>query len=463
MLGMQVTWTGAQATALRVALGLTQKRFAEKSGIGLSTVKKWAALGHAITLSERTVSDVMGMLERATPQQRARFAEATMLPLSSGGAADTVGVQWVRGVWTAAATTVADDLAREDLMFDRRELSRALLGVVVGAPLLEPLERWLAQDSVPMVPGRSRAGIGRQELEALENAARVFRAWDDQHGGGLRRKAVVGQLAEVNELLGEAHPPEIQRRLAGTMAQLAETAAMMSWDSGEQHLAQRYYALAVRAAREADDPAFCAVVLAGMARQLLSLHQPGDALELVRLAQEYSAGRLTPTTEAMLYTREAWAYAKLERPTAFRRTCDKARTALAESDRTEDPHWIRYFDAAELAGTIGGRLLELARRDPNYAGEAAEQIGQAIALRDPNRRRSAALDQLNMVEAHLIEGELEEACRIGRTALAVAEQTASDRVAQKLTRVYNRTGDFVRERAVIDLRERMRPLVAVTA
>ncbi|MBF6473576.1 MULTISPECIES: hypothetical protein [Nocardia] len=141
----------------------------------------------------------------------------------------------------------------------------------------------------------------------------------------------------------------------------------------------------------------------------------------------------------------------------------KARTALTGGDRTEDPHWIRYFDAAELAGTIGGRLLEPARRDPSYAGEAAEQIGQAIALRDPNRRRSAALDQLNMVEARLIEGELEEACRIGRAALAVAEQTASDRVAQKLTRVYNRTGDFVRERAVIDLRERMRPLVTATA
>ncbi|MGQ4598019.1 hypothetical protein [Nocardia sp. R6R-6] len=117
----------------------------------------------------------------------------------------------------------------------------------------------------------------------------------------------------------------------------------------------------------------------------------------------------------------------------------------------------------ELAGTIGGRLLEIARHDPSYAGEAAQQIGQAIELRNPNRRRSAALDQLNMTEARLIEGELEEACRIGHAALAVAGQTASDRVAQKLTRVYNRTGDFVGERAVVDLRERMRPLVAATA
>ncbi len=136
MLGMQVTWTGAQATALRVALGLTQKRFAEKSGIGLSTVKKWAALGHAITLSERTVSDVMGMLERATPQQRARFAEATMLLLSSGGTADTVGVQWVPGVWTAAGPPGGPPPAPGGLFFFKPPRSPGEGGGGGGGPVV---------------------------------------------------------------------------------------------------------------------------------------------------------------------------------------------------------------------------------------------------------------------------------------------------------------------------------------
>ncbi|WP_216912267.1 hypothetical protein [Nocardia noduli] len=68
-----------------------------------------------------------------------------------------------------------------------------------------------------------------------------------------------------------------------------------------------------------------------------------------------------------------------------------------------------------------------------------------------------------MVEARLIQGEPVEACRIGHAALTVAEQTASDRVAKKLTTVYNRTGDFVKISAVAELRERMRPLVAARA
>ncbi|WP_433600550.1 hypothetical protein ACQPXH_01420 [Nocardia sp. CA-135953] len=167
----------------------------------------------------------------------------------------------------------------------------------------------------------------------------------------------------------------------------------------------------------------------------------------------------------MLFTREAWAYGQLGRPTAFRHACDKAHAAFADADRSIDPDWIRYFDAAELAGTIGGRLLDIARRDGDRAtaSEAADHIGRAIESRRPGRRRSAALDQLGLVEARLIEGELYEACRVGHAALLVVEQTASDRVAKKLARVYNRTEGFATVGAVVELRERMRPLVAATA
>src|SRR5690606_3494118 len=212
---MQVTWTGAQATALREALGLTQKRFAQRSGIALSTVKKWAKLRDDIALSDKTVEIMTTMLERATPEQRARFVTATSVARAPAATTDS-NVQWGPAVWTAAPTAVADDLTREDLMIDRRQLSRALLGVVVGAPLVDPVERWFAEPTGTAVPGTAQPGIGLPEVAALEHTAQAFRAWDDQHGGGLRRKAVVGQLVEVNDLLAESHPPQIRRRLMGT-------------------------------------------------------------------------------------------------------------------------------------------------------------------------------------------------------------------------------------------------------
>ncbi|BAW07889.1 hypothetical protein KP696_38090 [Nocardia seriolae] len=332
---------------------------------------------------------------------------------------------------------------------------------MVGANLLEPLERWLlygtGQAAEPS--GFTAYRVGLQEVEQLENAARVFREWDDQYGGGLRRKAVIGQLNEVNELLTHTQPPEIRRRLTAVLAHLAETVATMSWDSGQQATAQRYYVLAVRAARAAGDSAFAANSLAGMARKLLYLGRTADALELVRLAQE-QATTATATVQAMLRTREAWAYAHLDRPSAFHRACDRAQETMGESAPSIDPYWIGYFDDSEMAGTIGGRLLEMAQRAPEFASEAADQIDRAIVLRRPNRLRSTALDQLGLAEARLIQGELEEACRLGHAALSTVEQTASDRVRVKLREMFARTEYVANVHVVAELRDRMRVLVA---
>ncbi|WP_210744885.1 hypothetical protein [Nocardia flavorosea] len=234
----------------------------------------------------------------------------------------------------------------------------------------------------------------------------------------------------------------MEKRLWGVLAQLAETAATMSWDSGQQATAQQYYALAARAASHADDPAFCAFALAGMARQLLGLDGDAgaaDALELVRIARDRGTGALTPTVEAMLYTREAWALSKLERPSGFRRACEKAKEEFAASQPATDPFWVNYFDAAELAGTIGGRLLDMSRRKPVFAGEAAEQIALAVQSRRSDRIRSTALDRLGLAEARVIQGEVEEACRVGHDALDVVEQTRSDRVRVKVGKLYKRT------------------------
>jgi hypothetical protein len=297
-------------------------------------------------------------------------------------------------------------------------------------------------------------------LTQLENAARIFRHWDDQFGGGLRRKAVVGQLNEVADLLRGPHPDDIRIRLFGVMAYLAETAAIMSWDSGHQPSAQRYYALALRAAVAAGDRPFAANVLAGMARQLLYLDRPQDALELVRVAQDRSGPHATATVQAMLYTREAWAYANLGRLAAFRRAATKAENALAEAKPTEDPYWITYFDVAELDGTTGGRLLELAQQDHSLAVEAADRIGQAVARRRPGRLRSSALDHIGLTKARLIQGELEEAARVGHEAAAQVERTPSNRVQVKLAALYRHTNRHAGVPAVTDLRDRLRSLLA---
>ncbi|WP_322767285.1 hypothetical protein [Frankia sp. Cr1] len=357
---------------------------------------------------------------------------------------------------TSSTAELVSRFTRDDLAVDRREAARTVVGVLVGAALLERVERWLAA-SEPFPTPRRTAGVGYQEIEQIEHAARIFRAWDNQFGGGLRRKAVVGQLAEVaDELHDFSHPADLTRRLHSAMADLAETAATMSWDSGQGGIAQRYYLLALRSARTADDPASCVNILAGMARQQFYLDRAAEGLELVRLAQDVADGRVTPAVRAMLCTREAWAYAKQGRLAAFRRATSRAQDQLRDVDPAAEPYWISYFDQAELVGVTGGRLLDVAHQSPGYADEAASWLSQSVELRGSHSLRSAALDQLGFAEIRLVQGEFDEAARLGHDALTTVEQTRSSRVRVKLAEFYRHAETRTSARPVAELCARIK-------
>lgn len=360
--------------------------------------------------------------------------------------------------WVPSATVAAvSHFTRRDLMLNRRDAAKAIVAVAVGTPLIECVERWLAPEHEP--PARAPVGsIGTEEIERIEQAARLFRQWDDHFGGGLRRKAVVGQLNEVADLLRDSHPAGVARRLFRVMAHLAETAAMMSWDSGMQATAQRYYILALRASKEAEEYAFGANILASMARQLLYMGRPDDALELIRLAEDGARGRAPAAVWSMLRTREAWAYAKLGRVQAFRRATSEAGDVLADADRSEDPDWISYFDEAELAGVTGGRLLDLAQEhpgDPSYAREAETLIGRALTLRRAESMRSLSLDQVGLAQSFFLQCELEEAVSAGLKAIDLAERTQSDRVRMQLADLHRLAVPHQREHGMRDFTDRL--------
>jgi transcriptional regulator with XRE-family HTH domain/tetratricopeptide (TPR) repeat protein len=360
--------------------------------------------------------------------------------------------------WVASRTVEAISLfTRRDLMLNRREATKAIATLAVGTPLIECAERWL----IPEVERHARnltGNIGTEEIERIEQAAHLFREWDDHFGGGLRRKAVVGQLNEVADLLHDSHPAEVTRRLFRVMAHLAETAAMMSWDSGMHATAQRYYILALRASKEAKEYVFGANILASMARQLLYMGRPDDALELIRLADDGAKGRAPGSVRSMLRTREAWAYAKLGRVQAFRRATGKAEEALAGAGRCDDPYWIRYFDEAELAGVTGGRLLELAQEHPGdltFAREAEALIDRALKLRRPESMRSFSLDQAGLAQTYFLQRELEQAVSAGHKAIDLAEQTHSDRVRAQLADLYQLAVPHKHEPAVREFGDRL--------
>ncbi|MEU7282736.1 hypothetical protein AB0A69_28745 [Streptomyces sp. NPDC045431] len=349
----------------------------------------------------------------------------------------------------AGPQTVAllSDFSRSDLMLARRGFLGTSLALAAGPALIEPMQRWLVPTPAGDTGGRTEQSGGPRrptrlstpELDLLESTTAMFRQWDAQCGGGLRRKAVVGQLHEVTDLLQEPHPAATARRLFTCAAELAELAGWMSYDVGLQPTAQKYFVLALHAAKEAGDKPLGSYILSSMSRQMIHLGRPDDALELIHLAQYGSRDCATPRTQAMLYAMEARAYANMGQPSKCKRAVRMAEDTFADAglDGEPEPDWIRFFSEAELNGENAHSYRDLAYvagRSPTYASLAEPVMQRAVELfrKDDEHQRSYALNLIGMATVHLLKREPEQSTALAEQALHVAKRVRSERVNTRL-------------------------------
>jgi hypothetical protein len=338
--------------------------------------------------------------------------------------------------WDGSRTVEAlGEFSRSDLMLDRRGFLGVSMAFSTGAALVESMQAWLSAGPEPLTAagGQLTGQIGQAELQALESTTRKFREWDAQYGGGLRRKAVVGQLNEVTELLKENHPDRTMRRLFGIASELALLAGWMSYDIGLQAAAQKYYVLALHAAKEAADEPLGANILTTMSRQMIHLGRPEDAIDLLRMAQDGTRGTATATTRSAIHAVTARAHATLGEVQECHRQVGLAEETFTESSPAQDPHWIRYFSPAEMAAENGHSYRDLAYHHPTYAKLAQPLITEAVAgFSGTHYVRSGTLNLIGLVTTHLLQKEPEQACARAEEALELAKQVRSTRVTRRL-------------------------------
>jgi hypothetical protein len=368
---------------------------------------------------------------------------------------------------TAAVLT---EFTGMDLMLNRRGLVGAGAALAAGPVFSSAMHDWLHNDpalssDAPRLDdplhadpaGFDRyeaAPIGSQEIEALEHSVEVFRAWDAARGGGLQRKAVVGQLNEVGGMLAYRHPDQLQRRLWGVAANLAVLAGWMSHDVGLEPTAQKYFVIATHAAREGGDRPRAGEALSRAARQMVHLGRPDEALDLMKLARSGSGEETLPRTRAMLRTIEAWAQASMGRGQAMRRTLGEAEE-LFVSDKGDvpPPSWMQMFDEADLHGMEALAFRTLADHDPSAAGTAQRHAKQALELRANGRQRSQIFDYISLASACFIADDPEQADRYARLALVSMGETSSLRTWDRLREMYRLTGQYAGYPKIQDLRE----------
>ncbi|GAB2329730.1 hypothetical protein AB0N20_13310 [Streptomyces griseoincarnatus] len=377
--------------------------------------------------------------------------------------------------WTGPQTVaLLSEFSRSDLMLARRGFLGSSLALSAGPSLIEPMQRWLVPSPSSPLPrpepdvvpssARARGRLSKPELDLLETTTVMFRQWDAQCGGGLRRKAVVGQLHEVTDLLQEPQPDATTKRLFKVAAELAELAGWMSYDVGLQPTAQKYFVLALHAAKEAGDRPLGSYVLSNMSRQMIHLGRPEDALELIHLAQYGSRDCASPRVQSMLYAMEARAYANMGQPGRCKRAVRMAEDTFAEADEWDepDPDWIRFFSEAELYAENSHSFRDLAYvagRSPTYASLAEPLMKRAVELfgqEGGEHQRSYALNLIGMATVHLLQREAGQSTVLATEAIKAAKKVRSERVNTRIRKtVDTAVRDFGELAEVVELTERL--------
>ncbi|MFI0507291.1 hypothetical protein ACH3WN_31270 [Streptomyces albogriseolus] len=385
--------------------------------------------------------------------------------------------------WTGPQTVaLLSEFSRSDLMLARRGFLGSSLALSAGPSLIEPMQRWLVpspsgplsrpEPDVAPSSARARGRLSKPELDLLETTTVMFRQWDAQCGGGLRRKAVVGQLHEVTDLLQEPQPETTTKRLFKVAAELAELAGWMSYDVGLQPTAQKYFVLALHAAKEAGDRPLGSYVLSNMSRQMIHLGRPEDALELIHLAQYGSRDCAGPRVQSMLYAMEARAYANMGQPGRCKRAVRMAEDTFAEADEWDepDPDWIRFFSEAELYAENSHSFRDLAYvagRSPTYASLAEPLMKRAVELfgrEGGEHQRSYALNLIGMATVHLLQREPEQSTVLATEAIKAAKKVRSERVNTRIRKtVDTAVRDFGELAEVVALTERLAAELPETA
>lgn len=139
--------------------------------------------------------------------------------------------------------------------------------------------------------------------------------------------------------------------------------------------ARRYLTTAVYAAHEAQQPSLAASSLAYLSLQETYRGRLDSALSLALTASGVGNGSSTTRIKTMLATRLARAHAGLHNTDECLRSLDEMRAAFGNAGQQEEPLWISYVDAVEVAAQEGACYLDL-----GMVTEACAALTRALGL-----------------------------------------------------------------------------------
>lgn len=393
-------WTGREARALREALRLSIRDFADRLGIAARTVSNWESGGSQIRPRPDMQAVLDTALARASRAERDRFSHLVL------GGDEPAAASEVLTVETEPAS-ILPTLTAEDL------------GRITAA--LEDARRYFDGDVV----GQFRA--------RLHTLARDDGSW----GPRTALPAALGLVGAIDRSAREVQS-SVRTELLGVGARAAEFTGWLYRDAGDRSQAAYWRDRATEWAQEANDLAMQGYVLL---RKSQAAWDDRDAPRMLTLARAVRDGpwRVPTRVQAEAAQQEARAHAML----GARLLTVRAKLQEAE----ELLHTTANPDADELGATytfplfsVQAALCYCEAGEPERALEAHARWQTYHGFSRRDRAYFLALMGTSLATA----GQVEEAARVGLAAHDAAAEINSSRIRlelRRLTAVLRRGGD----------------------
>jgi tetratricopeptide (TPR) repeat protein len=279
--------------------------------------------------------------------------------------------------------------------------------------------------------GRKRVTTGA--VDAVKDLTRTLRRVDNQLGGGYAQALISNHLrSTVMPMLREGrHDESVGQQLRTAAAELAHLAGWMAYDVEQHVTARQYLDQALLLSMGASDPTFGGEVLAGMSHQAIYLNRVTEAIDLAQAARQTAMRANLPTLIAEAYVMEAQGYARRGEGKRTATFLHRAQLAFEQSNQSDRPEWIQYFDEAYLAAKFAHCFRDLG--DWNHATTFARQ---SLDM-DNDFVRGRAFNTA-LLASTVIESDLHEACALGCDALQLVCGLQSGRGLQYIRDLQHR-------------------------
>lgn len=276
--------------------------------------------------------------------------------------------------------------------------------------------------------------IETTDVEALEAAVGVLRALDYRQGGGFCRDAVrVVKTASLLLHWGTV-PAPLRARLFTVLADVHNLLGWTEFDIGHDAPARRRFERALELATEAGNENLVANIRYRLGRLHLHRHDVTGALTQFTHGRAAALRSDSRRALAILAANEAWALAMggAERTALLR--LEEAEAAFAEAATWPEPRpWEAFFGAADMAAMRGTVLTELASLASSaHSGEAITQLTDAAGRYGADMARSRSLTLIMLAHNHAVQGDFDEAVRVGDEAVDLARGLGSVRPKDRL-------------------------------